>query len=287
MVAQSDKAGSSPYATGGGGPRLEHEYAGSTLASLLLGQPVEGLGDEFTPTQVAMQQEAWSPVDDVVIHGVSPGAERTLRVACRRRPILGKSKDSTIKLFADFLQAVVREGGAIAAGQVRLGLAVARASGSTGELAALTEVARRQPSRDSFQAAINTDGAHTSKVRSRLTNIDEIVEAALGHLGLENETKQSADELSWQLLRGLFVINLQLEGDVAPGRTNVVARLQALTGDVSRAEDLRLRLVEIAAQADIHSGAITRAMLRRELRSFGLLAAAPDFGVIRPQITLL
>jgi hypothetical protein len=77
-VPQSDKAGSSPYATGGGGVRLEQEYAGSVLASLLLGQPVEGLGDDFTPTQVAMQQKAQSPVDDVIIHGVSHGAARTL-----------------------------------------------------------------------------------------------------------------------------------------------------------------------------------------------------------------
>jgi hypothetical protein len=286
-VPQSGKAGSSPYATGGGGVRLEQEFAGSALASLLLGQPVEGLGDDFTPTQVAMQQEAQSPVDDVIIDGVSPGAERTLRVACRRRPMLSKSKDSTIKLFADFLQVVLRDQGAIAAGQVRLGLAVARSSESTGELATLTEVARRQPSRASFQAAINAASAHSSKVRSRLKSVDWIVEAALGHLGLENETKQSADELSWYLLRGLFVIDLQLEGDVAPGRTNVVARLRALTGDVSRAEDLRLRLVEIASQSAICAGGLTQAMVRRELRSFGLLGASPGFGSVRSQISLL
>jgi hypothetical protein len=155
------------------------------LVSLLLGQPVEGLGDDFTPTQVAMQQEAESAVDDLIIHGVSPGAERTLRVACRRRLTLGKSTDATIRLFADFLQVVVHNGEAIATGQVRLGLAIARASGSTRELAALTEVARRQPNRASFQAAINAARAHSSEVRSRLKKVDEIVEAALGHLGLE------------------------------------------------------------------------------------------------------
>jgi len=267
--------------------RLEQEYAGSALASLLLGQPVEGLGDDFTPTQVAMQQEVQSPVDDVIIHGVSPCAERTLRVACRRRPKLGKSEDSTIKLFADFIQVVLREEEAIAAGRLRLGLAVARASGATDEIAALTEVARRQPTRASFQAAINATRAYSSKVRSRLRNVDEIVEATLDHLGLENEKRQDGKILSWQLLRGLFVIDLQLEGDVAPGRTKVVARLQTLTGNVSRAEDLRLRLVEIASQAAIRAGAITRAMVRRELRSFGLLGASPDFGCAQPQISLL
>jgi hypothetical protein len=154
-------------------------------------------------------------------------------------------------------------------------------------MSTLTEVARRQPGRVSFEAAINASRAYSSKVRSRLRNIDEIVEAALEHLDLENEKRQDAKVLSWELLRGLFIIDLQLEGDVAPGRTNVVARLQTLTGDTSRAEDLRLRLVEIASQAAIRAGAITRAMVRRELRSFGLLGASPGFGLAQPQISLL
>jgi hypothetical protein len=34
----------------------EHEYVASVLGSLLTGQPVEGLGDKFVPTQVAVQQ---------------------------------------------------------------------------------------------------------------------------------------------------------------------------------------------------------------------------------------
>jgi hypothetical protein len=59
-LPQSEKQGSSPYATGGGGVVLEHEYAASALASLLLAQPIEGLGDEFTLLSVAMQQGAHS-----------------------------------------------------------------------------------------------------------------------------------------------------------------------------------------------------------------------------------
>ena len=46
-MSQPPSPGSSPYATGGGGVQLEHEYAASALASLLLAQPVEGLGDEL------------------------------------------------------------------------------------------------------------------------------------------------------------------------------------------------------------------------------------------------
>ena len=100
-MSQSQSPGS-PYATGGGGVQLEHEYAASALASLLLAQPIEGLGDELTVTHVAMQQGAWSPVDDVIVQGIAPGGDRMLRVASRRHPTIGKSDSSTVKLFADF-----------------------------------------------------------------------------------------------------------------------------------------------------------------------------------------
>src|SRR5690349_16145656 len=104
-----ENRGASPYATGGGGVQLEHEYAASALASLLLAQPIEGLGDEFTPTRVSMQQAASGPVDDVVIDGTAPGGHRTIRVACRRHPTIGRSEPSTVRLFADFLRVVRTE----------------------------------------------------------------------------------------------------------------------------------------------------------------------------------
>jgi hypothetical protein len=47
-LPESKMPASSPYSTGGGGVILEHEYAASALASLLLAQPIEGLGDDFT-----------------------------------------------------------------------------------------------------------------------------------------------------------------------------------------------------------------------------------------------
>jgi hypothetical protein len=40
--------GASPYATGGGGTRLEHRYGAVLLAALLTGDPVSELGDDVT-----------------------------------------------------------------------------------------------------------------------------------------------------------------------------------------------------------------------------------------------
>ena len=208
-------------------------------------------------------------------------------VACRRRPTIGRSEESTVKLFADFLDALASDPIPHTSDRARLGLAVSAPFGPASELATLTEIARRQPDHASFVTAVNTHGAHSSQVRVRLQNVFDLIEAAEIHRGNLSSGEDHVRHLTWQLLQALFVIELQLEGDVAPGRTNVVARLTALTGDTSRAEDLRLRLVSIAGASEIRAGAYTRPMLRRDLRSFGLLAEAPDFIRARPQLELL
>jgi hypothetical protein len=286
-VHESEKPGSSPYATGGGGVILEHEYTASALASLLLAQPIEGLGDEFTLLSVAVQQGAHSAVDDVAIEGLSPGGRRLLRVACRRRPTIGKSEESTVKLFADFLDALAADPISHTSGRARLGLAISAPFGPASELATLTEIARRQSDYARFVTAVNARGAHSSQVRGRLQNVLDLVEAAETYRGNPASSEERIAQLTWQLLQALFVIELQLEGDVAPGRTTLVARLTVLTGDASRAEELRLQLVSIAGGSVIRAGAYTRPMLRRDLRSFGLLGEAPDFIRARPQMELL
>ncbi len=284
---RSENSTSSSYATGGGGIILEHEYAASAFASLLLAQPIEGLGDEFTLLSVGVQQGAHSAVDDIAIEGISPGGRRTLRVACRRRPTIGKSEESTVKLFVDLLDAVATDPSSHTSGRARLGLAISAPFGPASELAILTEIARRQPDHASFVMAVKTPGAQSSQVRVRLQHVFDVVEAAEAHRGNSSLDEDRIAHVTWHLLQALFVIELRLEGDVAPGRTNLVARLTALTGDVSRAEDLRLRLVRIAGAAEVRAGAYTRPMLRRDLRSFGLLGEAPDFVRARPQLDAL
>ena len=148
-----------------------------------------------------------------------------------------------MRLFADFLEAVASDPISLSSGRARLGLAISSPFGPASELATLTEIARRQPDYASFITAVNAQGAHSSQVRGRLQNVLGLVEAAEAYRG-KAPTDDDIARLAWQLLQALFVIELQLEGDVAPGRTNLVARLTALTGDASRAEDLRLQPCE-------------------------------------------
>ena len=281
--ASAVRIGSSPYSTGGGGVLLEQQFAAVALGGLLLAQPIDGLGDEFIPIKVGLQQEVYSVVDDVVVTGRSNSTERQLRVACRRKPVLSKTNEKTVKLFTDFVRVVLDEGAAIQSGVLRLGLAVEGSLTAVAELAVLTDIARRQPDRLSFDTAVSAPGAHGTRVRDRLGNADDLVKAALEAI------KSAADvkDVSWQLLRGLYVLQVRLEGDVAPDRTSLVSRLQSLTVDASRAEELRLRLVGIAGQGAIRSGQFTRAMLRRELRPFGKLGASSDFATVRPQVEML
>ena len=94
----------SAYSTGGGGVVLEHAYGGALLAELLLGGPVNGLGDDATPVRVGFQQSAHSPVDDLTVTGEGPGGQqRTLFIGVRRKPGIGY-KNSVIS-FASRIRA--------------------------------------------------------------------------------------------------------------------------------------------------------------------------------------
>ncbi|PKQ29598.1 MAG: hypothetical protein CVT60_04515 [Actinobacteria bacterium HGW-Actinobacteria-10] len=280
------QSGSSPYATGGGGVLLEHCYGALALSSLLLGESMVGLGVEYQVTSVAMQQESRSPVDDLIVTGVASDSKRTIRVACRRRPTIGSSSSDTVSLFVDYLDVLLSAPVAVESGELRLGLAVSGRFGPATQLAELTEVARRQQSAPDFEIAINTPGAHTRAVRDRLTNTKDLVRAALDATS-RNADIQTVAETTWSMLKALYVLQEELEGDTASGVTAMVGRLQSLAFGPSRASELHRRLVEVAGQSGIRAGAIDRATLRRELRPFGQLGVSRDFSAYRSQIESL
>jgi hypothetical protein len=103
-------------------------------------------------------------------------------------------------------------------------LAVSAPFGPASELATLTEVARRQPNAQAFSSAINAKGAYRDRIRQRMRTVTNIVKAAAPLTGYPSQSVQSADHLTWQLLRALFVIELQFEGDAPTGRTNLVSK---------------------------------------------------------------
>jgi hypothetical protein len=121
------------------------------------------------------------------------------------------------KLFADYVKVVLDKRTAIDSGEIRLGLAVAGPYGPAAELAVLTDAARPQPDRASFEGAVAAPGAYSAAVRARLTNVDGLVAEALSSVLRPAGAAPDPKELSWVLLRALFVLQTQLEGDAAPG----------------------------------------------------------------------
>ncbi len=265
---------------------LEHYYGSLALTGLLLGHPMLGLGDEYAVTAVEMQQSGTSPVDDLVVTGEAADSKCTIRIACRRRPTIGKSNQPTVELFAKYLVAIEAERLGYESGDLRLGLAVAGPQGPAAGLAQLTDVARLQPGSTEFSDAVNAPRAYTAAVRTRLTNVMEVVEAALSALGRDTDSQSVKDE-TWTLLKSLFVLQEDLEGDVAAGVTAMVGTLQGLVGTAERAQALRHQLVDLASLVDIRAGSMTRAMLRKALRPFGQIGASEDFTAARSQLQLL
>ena len=259
---------------------LEQAYGGALLAELLLGGPVMGLGNDVTPLRIGFQQGAYSPVDDLMVEGEGPGGQRTLFIGVRRKPKIGASQNPFVKLVVDYLRAISDHGAELEAGSWRLGLAVEAPHTPTDEIKALAYFASRQPDASRFRAAVHAPRATTRKVRDRLSNVDDVVASAVRKAaedGIDVAGATAVDSLSWRLLRYMHVLDLQLEGDDAAGRTSLVARLVPLAGDAAAADDLRRRLSELSAGYALGSAVVDEEMLRRDLSGTNPVGPSPAF----------
>jgi hypothetical protein len=249
---------------------LEHAYAATGLAALLLGEPIGGLGAEFPVCRVAFQAGAISPVDDVVVTGRSAnGEERWLAVAVRRAPTVGPSDSAFVALVSDMLQLAARRGPELAAGTWRIGLAVAGEHAAGRELAELADLARRQPDANRFRAAVSSA---RRLLRERLRLWDAIVDAA--RQGLADDAPADPDP-AWSVLSALFVIQTWLEGVDAADRVAHAARLAALCTPPSSGAALWTELYALASTYAPAGATIEEWQLRRDLRGKVALRRSP------------
>jgi hypothetical protein len=278
---QSTQAGpgASPYSTGGGGVVLEHTFAATLLVSLLTGDPVPGLGDGFMPKEVSFQARMASPVDDLVVIGEAQGSGgqtwRQLSIGVRRRPRIARSDTSFVELLRTYIVMVENDWDRIIDGRLRLGLAVSGPHTSAQELAALSTIARTKPDDQQFRAAVSTAGATTARIRSRLELLDQAVSAASN----TEDSQISREEhplATWKLLTSLFIIEMRLEGDIQPDRTQSVTRLRPLCQDPSIASGLFDTLCALAGGYASAGATVTEAMLRRDLSGVVNLSQGPS-----------
>jgi hypothetical protein len=116
----------SPYSTGGGGVVLEHRYAATLLARLLVGAPCVEFGDRVQLTKVRFQASGVSAVDDLVLEGTAPdGTIHRASIGVRRDPALNSSDTASVPLIRAFLTVVTEHRDEVSAGRWALVLAVA------------------------------------------------------------------------------------------------------------------------------------------------------------------
>lgn len=259
----------SSYSTGGGGVRLEHEYAATVLAAVLTGDPLAELGDQVTPVAVHLQASDIAPVDDVVIEGrTTSGGIRRVAVGVRRNPALTKSDETSIPLIGAFLRVVTDDWAAVEAGHQRVALVVAISSSAVRQLEALAVIAQSVRSAQEFRSAIARPRATNEGVRGRLVHVDALVVKAVAED--DKLSSVAADELTWRWLLALTVRVVSLEGVNTGDRTASVTSLRGIVykQDLATADSVFAALAEQAGAWASAGGHVDQTMLRRALSNF-------------------
>ncbi|MFY1595998.1 hypothetical protein [Micromonospora sp. WMMD737] len=246
---------------------LEHTYGAVLLAALLRGSPVRGLGEDVTPIEVRFQQAAHHPVDDLMVLGKFESGERQLHIGVRRNPIITSRNPAFIKLLTDYLRMVVDHSTDIDSDRLRLGLAVAGPHTACQEVAQLAQLARTSRSSKKFRAAIAAPRATNRKVRGRLEMLDAAVSKATKVAGISLTSSRGSDQLTWQLLRGLRVIDLRLEGDDPADQETLIAGLMSVAGDATKAAALWQRLIGLSSRYAQTAATVDKDLLCRDLSS--------------------
>lgn len=261
----------STYSTGGGGVTLEHQYAATMLAALLVGDPASECGDRIALTTVRLQASDVSAVDDLVLEGLDPSGEtHRASIGVRRDPKLTASDTKSVPLVRSYLEVVTNHWTEVSAGRWSLTLAVAKARPTFQQVAELAALARAVPDAAAFAEAVARPAAMSAVTRGRLDHLRGLVTDACD--GDEALTAVGIDELTWRLLSALKVRILRLEGADTTDRTTAVAALQrsVLDGTAASADVVFSRLLELAGAYAQQGARVTAGMLRRELGAYPL-----------------
>lgn len=262
----------SPEATGGAGTVMEHRYAATLLAALLLHESVPGLGGTLVPETVQFQRHG-SPIDDLVVTARGAGASVTWYIAARRRPTFAASHPQTVTLFGSFLRQLDADLDAFETGRALLGLAVKGPHRPSELVAQLAGMAASQIDGASFRAATAT---RSQPLIDRLKHVDGLVTKALAELG-RLRLDQGERDWTWTLLKSLRVVMTFLE-ESEQQAIDLTGRLRSLVagGALEAADACRGRLNELAAQYAGTGARVGEAELRSALVGRVRLDAAPD-----------
>jgi len=261
----------SPYATGGGGTRLEHRLGTVLLVQLLTAQPVFEL-DERAPERVAFQQAPAATVDDLIVtaRAAEDAAWVRLDIAVRRTPNFVRSHTKTADLVRALVQADLdAERNADPLVERRLAVAVSGQQKHAQEIAELAVVARGQSNAKEFVNLVRTPGKF--RTQPRLNHLIDMVADALRAIG---DDAGKPEHRCWRLLQRLWIMQVDLETGQEDDWSRLVGDLKPVVRDHTQeqAGALRDRLEQLAGELARNAGVLDAPALRRRLH--GALAPA-------------
>jgi len=255
---------SSSYATGGGGVAFEFLVAAHFLTTLLSGRSVKPLWEGWSLVAVAFQQRAaGADFDDLVLTaGGVGGQERRIEVAIRHRPSFTSSDKGFVELAADALRSLDKRPREYAQDLRRLALVVATRTPNAALVRELTDLARANPTPE-----INASALSHKRQAIRQANTRLRAAVDLAAKSVDPNAEQCTEELYFNFLRALFVVDLDLEGDAAADRH---ARVNDLVGSVDDADfasaaSVFSELVRLSAEWDPAEATVDEALLRRRV----------------------
>ena len=266
--AHEPAPGVPPFATGGGGVTFERRVAVSYLALMLTGETAPGLGGRRI-TSVNFQQAPKSSVDDLVLETEGTGRHLELAIGVRHKPDIVKSDEDTKKLIATFVTGLDKID--TEDREHRLALAVAGRQDHCEELAKLADLAHDQKDAEGFFELVKTPKKFKKAVSSRLTHTTALVTSALAGPNNSHVEDTTARLVTWNLLRRLEVLMLDIEAPYEQVWADITNRLTAVARgrDLDGGEKLRDRLVALAADWSPNAATVDLNLLRRDVH--GLL----------------
>lgn len=265
-LVRAAAAGSSPYATGGGGITFERKVAVRYLACLLTGDAAAEVGDGRSVVSVGFQQAPGWAVDDLVIHAARADESEpsmSLMLAVRRTPNLVVSDVRSRALVRQFVMAAADD--TDGEGERRWGLVVAGSPTHAMELKELATHAKTQMDASGFFELIETPRKFSQGVRRRLDHMRRLVQLALEDLNDDDFSDQQVRQRTWEILAGLEVLTLHLEPSDEADWVAVIDDLKGVaTGlDLEGGARLRDRLFALASDYAPQAARINRTLLRR------------------------
>lgn len=257
-ASPANGAGSSPYATGGGGVSFAHRVAALYLTSMLTGSR-RAEARELPVSRLAFQTGPLHPVDDLLVTCSDGQTEITVAIACRATPSFVQSDQTTVSLARSLLEEVSK----FDTETHHLAVAAAGMSTQCAQLATLCTIARSQTDPQSFQASLETDGRWSKPVRDRWAQFLKIVAKAIDDPASPGEVLRSA----WRLLSRLHVLGFAVQGADEADRTSAATSLDAVATNSVNGVLVRDRLEVEAARYDAIGAVVDRSVLQRDVHS--------------------